>query len=355
MTNGIEKIDSNFIIETKIVREGLKFFDAKNSPFTLHGIFYENGQYARLPDSVAKSVNDGVHILSKHTAGGRVRFVTDSPYIVIKALQKGSPDMAHMPPSGQAGFDLYETVDGECVYRKSYMPAHNAVDGFEGVFDLAGGRERIFTLNFPLYFNVKELYIGIREGSVLKKAPDYTISRPIVFYGSSITQGGCASRPGNAYQGFLSRWYDADFINLGFSGSAKGERAMAEYIAGLDMSAFVYDYDYNAPSPEHLLNTHDAFYKIVRAAHPTIPIVFASRPKVALTADEKRRSEIVRATYEAALSRGENVYHVFGSELMAVCGDEGTVDGCHPTDLGFFSMAKAFGVEFDKFIDKVKK
>lgn len=355
MKSSIAKVDSNFILETEIVREGLKFFDVNNAPFTIHGVFYENGQFVRVPDAIAKSVSDGVHILSKHTAGGRVRFITDSPYVAIKALQKGSPDMAHMPPSGQAGFDLYETVDGKNVYLKSYMPAHNAKDGFEGVLDFSSGGEHILTLNFPLYFNVKELYVGIKEGSVLKKAPDYSLKCPIVYYGSSITQGGCASRPGNAYQGFLSRWYDADFINLGFSGSARGERAMAEYIAGLDMSVFVYDYDYNAPTSEHLLETHEDFYKIIRAAHPTVPVVFASRPKVALTADEKRRREIVYNTYKNALSRGENVYCVLGNELMKICGDEGTVDGCHPTDLGFFSMAKAFSLEFDKFINKVKK
>ena len=348
--NGIEKVDSNFLLETKIERDGLKFLDIKSAPFTLHGIFYENGQYVRLADSVAKSVSKGVHILSKHTAGGRVRFVTDSPYVAIKVLQQGSPDMAHMPPSGQAGFDLYETVDGEQVYLKSYMPAYSAVDGFEGVFDFSSGTEHILTLNFPLYFNVKELYIGLREGSVLKKAPDYSVKVPIVYYGSSITQGGCASRPGNSYQGFLSRWYDADYINLGFSGSAKGEKEMAEYVSSLDMSAFVYDYDHNADNAEHLRRTHEPFYKIIREVHPDIPVVFMTRPKVFLSKAEKQNLEVIYETYSKALKRGENVYFVPGSELMELCADEGTVDGCHPTDLGFFSMAKRLKKEFDKFI-----
>ena len=350
----ISNVDKNFSISSAVLRDGIAFYDIKSEPFSIYGIFYENGQFVRLPDSTSKSISEGVHILSKHTAGGRVRFVTDSPYVAIKAVQKGKAGMAHMPPSGQSGFDLYEKREGKERYLKTYIPSEASRDGFEGVYDFSTAGEHILTLNFPLYFNLCELYIGIKEGSVLRKAPEYSVKTPIVYYGSSITQGGCASRPGTSYQGFLSRWYDADYINLGFSGNAKGEKTMAEYIAGLDMSAFVYDYDYNAPTSEHLLNTHEAFYKIIRGAHPGIPILFASRPKVALTQDEKKRSEIVRATYEAAISRGENVYYVPGSELMELCADEGTVDGCHPTDLGFFSMAKRLQKEFDKFIDSLR-
>jgi len=348
----ISKIDVNLKIETQIEREGITFFDIKNEPFSIHGVFRECDEYVRMPDKAAREVSGNVRVLSKNTAGGRVRFVTDSPYVAIKAVQIGSPNMSHMPPSGQAGFDIYERVENEDVYVKTFIPTYASRDGFEGVIDFPDSKERLLTINFPLYFNVRELYVGIKTGSHLKAAPEYTHSLPIVFYGSSITQGGCASRPGNSYQGFLSRWYDADYINLGFSGSAKGEDAMAEYIAALDMSAFVYDYDYNAPTVEHLAQTHDRFYRIVRAAHPDIPIIMMSRPAVNLNEDEKARSEIVYATYRDALLRGERVYHIFGHELMDVCGNEGTVDGCHPTDLGFFSMAKRLKKEFDKFIDE---
>ena len=98
----------------------------------------------------------------------------------------------------------------------------------------------------------------------------------MVFYGHSITQGACATRPGNAYPSILSRKYGFDFINLGFSGSAKGEDAMAEYIASLDMGAFVYDYDHNAPNAEQLLKTHEKMFKTIRKAHPSMPIVIMS-------------------------------------------------------------------------------
>ena len=129
---------------------------------------------------------------------------------------------------------------------------------------VADGKEHTFTINFPLYQGVNSLYIGLKEGSVIKEAPEYETTAPFVYYGSSITQGGCASRPGSAYQNILSRHLQWDHINLGFSGSCKGEDEMAYYIASLDMSVFVYDYDHNAPTVEHLKNTHEIFFKKIK-------------------------------------------------------------------------------------------
>jgi hypothetical protein len=104
-------------------------------------------------------------------------------------------------------------------------------------------KDREWLINFPLYDGINKLWIGIAEGSTLKKAPPFTVSKPVVFYGSSITQGGCASRPGTTYVNYLSRWLNAPVVNLGFCGNAKGEPEMAELISKLDMSAFVLDYD----------------------------------------------------------------------------------------------------------------
>lgn len=350
----IGRIDKNLRVETEIKREGLTFFDIKDEPFSIYGVFYENGEFVRMPDKAAAAVSDRVHILSKHTAGGRVRFITDSPYIAIKAVQKGSPNMSNMSPIGQAGLDLYRRDCGEEVYVKSFVPPFFSRDGFESVIDLPEAGEQVFTINFPLYFPVRELYVGIKAGSTLKAAPKYTVEKPVVFYGSSITQGGCASRAGTSYQGFLSRWYDMNYINLGFSGSAKGEESIARYIAGLDMSAFIYDYDHNTDSPQHLRETHGKFYSIIREAHPDIPIVFMTRPRHYLNKAETLQRDIIYNNYSEALARGERVYFVPGAELMALCANDGTVDGVHPTDFGFFSMASRLKVEFDKFISDLK-
>ena len=137
---------------------------------------------------------------------------------------------------------------------------------------------REITINFPLYNGIESLYIGIDEHSTLEKAAPYKMEKPIVFYGSSVTQGACASRPGTCYPSLLSRWLDADFINLGFSGNDKGEPALAHYIASLEMSAFVYGYGYNARTIEHYKNTYYPFYEIIRKKNPELPIIMMSSP-----------------------------------------------------------------------------
>jgi hypothetical protein len=140
-------------------------------------------------------------------------------------------------------------------------------DGYESVIRFETRRKREITINFPLYSSVSALYIGLEENAVVEPSAGYKNKKPMVFYGSSITQGACASRPGNSYANIVSRTLGIDHINLGFSGNAKGEQTMADYIASLDMSVFVYDYDYNAPDPEHLQNTHQKCSKL--SAVPT--------------------------------------------------------------------------------------
>lgn len=351
----IEDIDKNFKLESSIKREGLRFINAASQPFDVYGLIRISDRWVRMPLDIAEKVSANVYMLSKHTAGGRVRFTTDSPYIAIKAVQPPSGLMAHLTLTGHTGFDLYMGEGSRSSYYKSFIPPTTVQtgDGFEAIVDLmpetiSEGGLRTFTINFPLYNGVNELYIGLKDGSTLQKAPEYSIKTPFVFYGSSITQGGCASRPGTCYQAWLSRWFDADYINLGFSGSAKGEELMADYIAGLDMSAFIYDYDYNSPTYETLLETHERMLRKVRAAHPDIPIIAASAPSTLGTDELKRRRDLIRANCEKLMAEGDkNIYFIPGNELMS-CGMEGTVDRCHPTDLGFYCMAERFAKELEK-------
>ncbi len=349
----IADIDKNLKVETNIEREGLVFKNALDDPFKIHGVFHDGKQYRRLPKDIAEKTNPRVSILSTNTAGGRVRFITDSPYVAIKVNLPHVAKFSHMALSGKSGLDMYTYDDGVYSAVKTFLPPYNFVDTYGGVFDFDDGKEEHFvTIDFPLYNDVYDLYIGTKEGSVIKEAPEYKYNLPVVYYGSSITQGGCASRPGMSYQAILSRKYDVDHVNLGFSGNGRGEQVMANYIASLDMSVFVLDYDHNAPSVEHYEKTHEPFYKTVRAAHPDIPIIFMTRPKVRLNREEYERIEIARKTYENAKARGENVYFIPGYELCEISGDSGMVDGCHPTDLGFFSMAARLSREFDKIFKK---
>jgi len=337
----ISEIDKNLAVETSISREGLRFYDSELAPFQIYGIYKDNGMFRRMPKEVAEQVSPGVLQLHSDAAGGRLRFVTDSPYVAIKA-EYVPGKMPHFALTGSAGFDLYEEQNGESRYKGSFVPPFRVEDSYESVIDFCDSRERDITINFPLYSAVSKLYIGLKEGSSIKKAPEYYNRKPVVFYGSSITQGGCASRPGSSYQSILSRRLNLDYINLGFAGGAKAEDAMIEYIKSLNMSLFVYDYDYNAPSIEHLRATHNKMFRQIREAQPLLPIVIMSRPKYYLDETEKERLEIIYSTYaEAKASGDENVYFISGRELMELAKDEGTVDGCHPTDYGFHSMACA--------------
>ncbi len=354
-----ENIDSNFKIETAIQREGLTFFDAKRAPIELYGVFHDGKLYRRIPEALAKSISENIEYLSENTAGGRVRFLTDSPYVAIKAVLPSQAKWSHMPRTAEFGFDMYVTQDKESKWVKTFVPPVSFNGEYESVHDFIGEPEmRLITINFPLYNPLHELYIGLKEGAALLAPSEYTISKPIVYYGSSITQGGCASRPGTSYQAFISRRYDADYINLGFSGNGRGEPCMAEYIAGIDMSLFVYDYDHNAPTVEHYRQTHEPFFKIIREKHPELPIVIMTRPKAKhlLNTAELERLDIARETYDNARAAGDkNVYFVPGYELVDSVGYDGTVDGTHLTDLGFFFIAERLVLTLDEIFQRERQ
>lgn len=343
MEMDISKIDKNFKVETTLKETDICFYSVREEPFRVYGLLDEGGKFRRIPADVAASVNVGVNDRHANAAGGRVRFVTDSPYIAIKVKLEHITRMSHFTLCGSAGFDLYSKDEGGYVYRETFIPPYAMQDGYESIkYPAGGGVERAYQINLPLYTDVVEMYVGIKEGSTLRAAEGYLNSLPVVFLGSSITQGGCASRPGNSYEEMLSRRLNMDYINLGFSGSCRAEDEMMDYIASLKMSAFVYDYDYNTKSPEHLAETHEHGFLKIRAAHPELPIILMSAPAYKPLGVMAKRREIVKMTYDNAIARGDkNVYYIDGDTLMALCKDGGTVDNVHPNDLGFTSMAAA--------------
>ena len=338
----ITAIDKNFLNGSIFEKEGLVWKSITESPFKIYGLAVCEGEdFFRLPDALAKQVSEGVYNLSKHTAGGRVRFRTDSKRIALSCVPRNEGFMSHMPLSGSAGIGIY--VNGEFI--STVRPANGDGVRFEGAIETEGILRDV-ELYLPLYNGITELKIGLCEGSNLLEPRPYTVEKPVVYYGSSITQGGCASKPGNSYQGFVSRWLDSDHINLGFSGNAKGEPIMAEYIAGLEMSAFVLDYDHNAPNAEHLKATHEQFFEIIRKANPTLPIIIASKSDTdgAKRADADKRRAVIEQTYNNAIRNGDrHVYYIDGRKLF---GEQDrcdcTMDGAHPNDLGFYRMAQAF-------------
>lgn len=340
----IEDVDKNFNFETNIEKKDIVFYNALDKPFKIYGIFYEDGKFRRMPECVAESVSEGVFALHTNTTGGRVCFKTSSSYVAINVGIEPIGQLRNMTLAGSTGFDLYVRENENDTYYGTYIPPCDVGDSFESIVEFKSSKMREITINFPVYSNVTHLYIGLSKDAEMDESFPYKNEKPVVFYGSSITQGGCASRPGNIYPAIVSRKLELDFINLGFSGNAKGEKEISEYIKKLDMFAFIYDYDYNAPDVEHLRNTHERMFLDIRNQNMDLPIILMTRPKLykLLDESERERFEIIKTTYENAKRRGDrNVYFISGDRLMSLAQSEGLVDNCHPNDFGFYSMADA--------------
>ena len=343
----IAEIDKNFAESYSF--DGLKTYDIEQPPFRLFGLFREAGEkdYKRLPHTVVEEIgNNGYRSLYKNTSGIRLRFKTDSQRIVLTCRLPGFTRHDNMPRTASSCFDMY--ADGH--YCKVFRPSEDLSGTFSSEHNFGSRKMRDILINFPLYNPVDEVYISLEEGANIVPCDDYKQQKPTVYYGSSITQGGCASHPGNCYCSIISRRMDADFVNLGFSGSARGELAMADYIGGLSMHAFVYDYDYNAPTVAHLQETHEPFFKHFRQYQPTTPVIMVSRANEIGTKETRQRRDIIRTTYENALAAGDkNVYFIDGSEIYKAVGlDYCTVDCVHPNDLGFLCMANTIGAVLER-------
>lgn len=325
------------------------FYNPKEAPFEIFGLYEPRTDaafYKRLPDEVAKNTSPGVERLYKHTAGGRVRFATDSSSITVRVKLLNVGCMWHATPLMQYGFDLYVDGENRSRFAGCFTFEYANAKEYESKFirPLPSGKKEI-TINFPLYGGVESIEIGLDEDAGVWAHKPYKRDVPIVFYGSSITQGGCATRPGESYQARISREYDCDYINLGFSGSALAEDVIVDYMAGLKMSAFVSDYDYNTPSNEHLRNTHYKMYEKIREKNPDIPYIMVTKPDFKFHTGDMERRDIIMQSYLKARANGDkNVWFVDGSSFFAF-GDRGdyTVDTVHPTDVGFERMALMIG------------
>jgi lysophospholipase L1-like esterase len=293
-------------------------------------------------------VRPAVWNLSHDSAGLCARFITDATAISARwTLRKESLAMPHMPASGVSGVDLYVKKDGKWHWLGSGRPDKFPVNQKSLAAGLTPDR-REYLLYFPLYNGIEALEIGVSQGASFEPAPPRPAGvKPIVFYGTSILQGGCASRPGMAYPAILARRLDWPHINLGFSGNAWSEPEMSRLLAELDPAVYVLDPLPNMTA-KMVAERMEPFIQILRQAHPKTPIVLVEcvpYPDGELVGLRRERSTNgnaqLREVYERLRKAGDKkLFYVPATNLLGQDG-EGTVDGTHPTDLGFMRMADA--------------
>lgn len=335
--------------------EELNWYDIPGKNFKTYGFDDGNGGIsARIPEYVTKSFCKALSDSTLFSAGGRIRFCTNSKNIGIRVhygfgVGGGVADTVQLC----RGFVLYKN-DGETDTPVHIFcpPADDKSDDYCATNALVNkdGEMRDYTLVFPCMTQVLSLQIGIDKDADIKDGKKYVNDKPIIFYGSSITHGIAASSSGNIYEQQISRKYNVDYVDLGFAGNAKGEPEMAQYISKREMCAFVCDYDHNAPDAEHLRKTYPVMYEAIRERHPKIPYIAISKPDYLsnhkeIQKENEERRKFIESFYEERKNSGdENIYFIDGSTFFPkqhnLCC---TADLCHPNDLGFSYMAEKIG------------
>lgn len=319
----------------------MKVYSFKESPIKVFGVpfFDEKKVMERLPLELRKQISN-LAFLGRRTPGSRVCFRTNTKKLIVKiTLETLTFDIGMSIFGCQAACivvgDRRHGEILELVYPENYT-----TKVFSKTFNLNGNMDDI-TIFLPRNEVISDVEISVDDNAVVEEPTPYKYQKPVVFYGSSITEGGCCCNVVNAYTTILSNRLNFDFINMGFSGSAKGELEMADYINKLDMSVFVYDYDHNAPTVEHLALTHEPFFKRIRSVHPEVPVIMMTRPAAVYNDEFRARREVVKTTYNNAVAAGDkNVYFIDGEKFFGdVDRHACAVDTVHPNDLGFYRMA----------------
>lgn len=303
--------------------------------------------FDRLPGRAKPVVREAVWNLSRHSAGMMVRFRTDATEIHVDyGVTSSNLAMPHMPATGMSGLDLYAAdTDGTWKWVAVVAPATQQVKK-KIVSGLAAG-ERDYAIYLPLYNGTEFLKIGVPAGAKFQPIAPRT-TKPIVFYGTSITHGACASRPGMPHPSILGRRLNTPTINLGFSGNGRMEANVGQFLIELDPSVYVIDCLPNMSADEVTANTQP-LVKQLRTAHPETPIVLVEDRSYSgswLITSQRERNEssrkALKAQYQLLLDAGtERLSYIDGESLLGADRDD-TTDGSHPSDLGFYRHADVF-------------
>ena len=349
MSEGVRKFDKN-MDHQDASREGMDWYSVDSPGFCLDGLFWRKpgDPFRRIP--LDAHVTEAVDHLAWHTAGCMLRFKSDASEIRVRVRYEKVEHWDHMACTGYMGFDLY-TGSGTAKFYNRTARFDWQKNEYTSVMFGPGMEKKMreFTIHFPLYAHPDEMEIGLTEGALVSAPSPWQDPRPVVVYGTSIQQGGCASRPGMCHTNIMSRLLNRPFINLGFSGSANGEPEIARIMADIkDPAMFILDFDANA-GVGRLRERLPGFIDILREKHPQTPILLISRLLYAaeIAGDQEfvpiRRDFTTIHINELDRRRemgDQNIHFLDGSTLYGSDPSECTVDGVHATDLGFYQISR---------------
>lgn len=331
-----------------------QWHDPRRAPMLIAGLawFEREGRLRRLPAKPVDKLPEAVENLADQVPGAQIRFRSTTRLVAVQVKLRGVASNAAIPATAQCGFDLYVGPAGDQRFMSVTKYDHTRSEYENLLFERLRLPARLldFALNFPLGMAIEEIRVGLESGARVEPPAPFAVEGPVVIYGTSITHGACASRPGMAYPSILGRRLNVDVVNLGFGGSGKGEPEVARTLAGIPRPAcLVLDYEANTSGLEQLQQTLPAFIAILRAAHPTVPILVATKIPFAsenfndTQAERLRNRDYQKSVVEDLRQRGDRHLHFL--DVGALLGPdfaEGTVDGIHPTTLGFKLMADVF-------------
>ncbi len=345
----IAKWDPAMAVEKAVVTNGVKWIDGRFLPIEGRAFDDVDHYYDRLPSGVTTNVNAGVRNMKHHTSGMLFRFVTDSRRLHIRwTPYNAGLSMDHMPATGVSGIDVYRW--DEPLGRWCYVKTGRIMKSKGASCDLGWTPGTPCIINLPLYNGVRAFELGINTNATIKPyAHRSGIEKPVVFYGTSITHGGCCSRPGLGFVNMVGRDLEVPVVGLGFSGSGVMEFEMSEHLARIDASCYVLDCLWNmgmkskgSRPGRNVDENYEPFIRNLRAKRPNVPIVMAERCDV-WCKGPSAHDIYIRALYEKLIAEGWKNLVYLPKDKMFTGDFEGTVDGTHPNDLGMRSLADAFG------------
>lgn len=333
--------------------DSIQWRSAGDAVFTVNGLWWfgENGgDWMRLPKRAKDVVRPDVWSLAQMPSGGRVRFRSDTGALKVKVLHGGdSIAMWHMSSVACAGIDLYVGPPETTTFWRTTVPA-SAGEEYECLyFENQPRVMREFTLYLPVYARLERLSIGTDADATIEPPSPFRMDKPIVVYGTSITQGGCSSRVATGFVPLLGRLLGMDVVNLGFSGNGICEPEMAELIAEIDAAAYLIDPVANMAkwSSQERPEVYCRFLEIIRSRRPDTPMILMTRSSYAAELFGARESAdqmnaIVEIGYQRRKTAGDASVHYFDTRIVVPAGpDHPSVDGGHLTDVGFKQIADA--------------